>query len=253
MSSSEARPISAAAAVSTLPWPSTWTSASGQALPQPLLEAARRVAPEVAVGVLGVHPHDARHGDEQRPVGTQGPEDVLERRALVLEQVERLDQQDAVVGLRRQRARNAQVGDDRRVRVGGVQVHDVAGADAAGPEPARVARVTDLEYVAADRSGGLVQEALDVEAVDRPAAVEAVARAERPRAAQGPPLGTATRRAAGDRRQGGDEPQDRAAEAPAHPGEAHRAASRALWPSPARNATAVTASDSTIAAAPRAG
>jgi hypothetical protein len=101
------------------------------------------------------------------------------RRADVVEELERLRHDHAVEGIRRDVRRVGEIADEGRARIRIVDVEDVSLRHAAFAEDARVIVVFDLEHVSADIVRVRAQELLDVIAIDRPAAIEAVLRAER--------------------------------------------------------------------------
>src|SRR5262249_41989682 len=110
---------------------------------------------------------------------------MSDRRARVVDVLQRLREQEAVESVGRDGVRGGEVGDDRRVTVRRDNVEDVLLSDV-DAEALRVLRVLDLEHAAPNRRAVLVQEALDEIAVDRRSAIEAKAVAERRGPAKGP-------------------------------------------------------------------
>ena len=106
-----------------------------------------------------------------------------ERGADVVDELERLGHDRAVERVVRDVRRVCEVADDRRLGVALRRHQDVAALDSAS-EPRRVVRRRDLEHAAADVHGVRADELLDVDAVDRRAALEAPVRVYRRHAAQ---------------------------------------------------------------------
>ncbi len=100
-----------------------------------------------------------------------------ERGADVVDELQRLGDDRAVEGVGRDVRRVREVADDRRLRVPLLRHQDVDLLDA-GSVASRVVRSRDLEDVAANVRLVSSDEALDVDAVDRRAALEAPVRVD---------------------------------------------------------------------------
>ena len=124
-------------------------------------------APEVAVEAGFVVHSD--HAGNRRQHDTAGAEDAG---ALgndgrhVVDEVQRLRENDAVVGSRSDRVRMAEIGDDRRRAVGRIDVDDITRRDRVPAVLFRVHPVSDLEDSSSNVSPVSIQKALDVITVD---------------------------------------------------------------------------------------
>ncbi len=90
-----------------------------------------------------------------------------------------LREDDAVIGIRRQRVWFRKVSEERGARVRAVDVDDADRNGATRAEHRRVRVVLDLEYRSAYCVAMLVQEDLNVPAVERRTAIESIAVAQR--------------------------------------------------------------------------
>ena len=129
----------------------------------------------VETPVLGVQvPHadaaDGGHGAEEHPSRSEDPVGLLEDSAGIEDELQRLDEKEAIEGARWDRARLREVSDDCGVRVRLVDVDDVAAGNV-GTERPRIARVSHLQNAPADRRSFLAEKSLDVPSVDRRPAV----------------------------------------------------------------------------------
>jgi hypothetical protein len=93
--------------------------------------------------------------------------------------MERLGEDDAVVGVGRQRASFLKVRDESRSRVRGIDVDDDALGNPIVPELHRVRVVLNLEHGSMDRIATCVQKRFDVPPVHGCASTEAVVVIER--------------------------------------------------------------------------
>ena len=84
-------------------------------------------APEVAVGVGRAYWAHRRGGDEEQATWPHGREAVLDASARSAQEVQRLGEDDAVVGVRRQRADHFEVRDERRSGVRGIDATRCSG------------------------------------------------------------------------------------------------------------------------------
>ena len=108
------------------------------------------------------------------------PEDsvsILDRWLQVIDVLERLREDEAVEAARRHGIAGGEITDDRRVRIAGIDVEDVAALES-GPETYGVVAVHHFEDTAANRGTLGGKEMLDVVTVDWCAAVAPVMVAE---------------------------------------------------------------------------
>jgi hypothetical protein len=114
-------------------------------------------------------------------------EDAIERPHSgfhVIDQMERLHQNDAVKDVRRGVFRRSQIAYECRLRVSFLHVQDVAVRDAVTAEPLRVAVVADLQDPTADIGFAAGEEPLNIKTVYRCPAVKAKFAAEGHEAAE---------------------------------------------------------------------
>src|SRR5258706_1650346 len=144
-------------------------------------------APEIAGDVLfqAFDFAEAGDGGEKNAAGLEDAAALAEGGVDVVDVLERLGEDDAVVGFAGDGGEVAEVADEGGAGVVGVDVEDVGAGDGAlGGEAAGVEVVFDLETVAADVGGVVGEEGLDVEAVDGVAAIAAGVVADRVRAGE---------------------------------------------------------------------
>jgi hypothetical protein len=116
---------------------------------------------------------DAGHGHEQHAARFQRGVQIRQRRLRVVDEAERLSEDDAVERVLGQRRRHREVADDRHPFAGDDADH-FRPLDARAAEAPRVRIGGDFEDDAANVVGVRLQEALDVMAVERGSAVRPV-------------------------------------------------------------------------------
>ena len=128
------------------------------------------VAPLVHVPTA--HLADAGHGAEDDPArfedAMQGPHRCLD----VVNEHERLRENDAIKVFIRDLRRVRQVADNGRLRVALFDVHDMTGGEASRPEHAGVGIFAELQHPAADVVPMLGEKMLDVVSIDRSAPIK---------------------------------------------------------------------------------
>ena len=139
-------------------------------------------APEVAVAaVFEGHPARRRERDERHAARLEHAPALFEHAPHVVDDVDGLREDDAIVGVRRQRHRLSR-NRRRRSRAGfRGQIDDVAAGNAGAAVPRRVVVLLHLEHDAADVLGVGLEEPLDVRAVHGRTAVVAPVPADRAR------------------------------------------------------------------------
>src|SRR5262249_4320635 len=118
------------------------------------------------------------HCAQEHAARFENPVGVGEGGLHVVDDVQRLDEDEAIVPVRGDPIRSAEVGHDGGPLVGGIDVEDIHYGDGVTPEDLRVSRVLHLQHAAADVLPAGVEEGLDVVTVDRPAAIQTPYRAD---------------------------------------------------------------------------
>ena len=137
-------------------------------------DACRCESPEVAVWVGRTYTAHRRCRGQEHAVRSQCGEAVLNALTGPAQQVERLGEDDAVVAVGRQRARQLEVRDERGARVHGIDVDDGALGEPIAPEPGCVRAVLNLQSRPADRAAACAQEGFDVPPIHRCASIKSV-------------------------------------------------------------------------------
>ena len=150
-------------------------------LGQQAAQRLRREAPVLApaIAVIRADLADAGHGGEQHAAR---PQDAVDRRECALHVVDvgqRLRADEAVEAVVLDPTGVSEVGDQRRARIAGIDMDDVALLDAVAAVAPRVMVLGHFEHPALDVGRVVGQEALDVVAVDRLAAPAAEMRVDR--------------------------------------------------------------------------
>ena len=105
-----------------------------------------RPAPEIAVETaLVIHPDDARHRHQQHAAGAEDARALGNDRRHIVDELQCLRDDDAVVAVRRDRVRTPEIGDDRRLAVCRIDVEHIVRRDGVSTETLRIRRVPDLE------------------------------------------------------------------------------------------------------------
>ena len=129
----------------------------------------RRFVTQLVNGVIRRRANGAAHGGDGRQEDAAGPENaggVAQRRPGIVDELQRLGEDEAVVAAGRDRVGRGKIGHDGGLRVGRIDVEHVGGGYVAA-EAAGVVGVLDLEDPAPDVAPVGVEEALDVVAVYR--------------------------------------------------------------------------------------
>jgi hypothetical protein len=142
-------------------------------------DTGRCESPEVAFWVGRAHAAHRRCGGKEHAVRSKCGEAVLNALTGPAQQVERSGEDDAVVGVGRQRARHLEVRDERGAQVRGIDVDDGALGDAIASEPRCVRAVLNLENRPMDRAAACAQKGFDVPPIHRCASINAVVVTER--------------------------------------------------------------------------
>jgi hypothetical protein len=144
--------------------------------------ACRCQPPQIPVSaVLQADAACGGEGREQGSAGLQHPETFLQHGLHVVDDVECLGDDDAVVRIRRDVRRPTQIREDRRAIVGFVDVDDVGTRDTKSPVGAAEVVLLDLQDGSEDSGGIGSNETFDVIAVDGTATVVAPVAAHRVR------------------------------------------------------------------------
>src|SRR5262249_20112378 len=139
---------------------------------QALRRVAREAPPVAPVApVLAADLTDAGNRGQDRAAGLERRARAVHGGAHVVDERQRLREDDAVVGALWDAFAGGQVTDERRLRVAGGRVQEVGLLDA-GPEPVRVGALLHFQHAAAAQLLVLLEEALDVETIDRTPAIQ---------------------------------------------------------------------------------
>jgi hypothetical protein len=128
--------------------------------------------------VIGVGPRYPGHGDQQDAATREALPRVLQRPVEVRDQLQGLDQDEAVEPTGGKGIQLREIGDDCGVGVRGVDVDDLDPGWSRVAKGLRISGVTHFEHVASNIPSTLGEEALDVKTIDGGPPVEAVVGAE---------------------------------------------------------------------------
>src|SRR5205823_1694857 len=110
-----------------------------------------REAPEVALDPrLETDPRERRNGRQQRPAGLQDPAALPESSLAIVDVLQHLGEDDAVVAVVGDAVEPAKVAVEGRLGRARIDVENVTHRDAIAAEAARVAAVFDLQALPAD-------------------------------------------------------------------------------------------------------
>ena len=139
-------------------------------------------APVVAIEALFViDPYHAGCRSQQHAARLEDASALAKHRGHVVDQMERLGEDDAVVRPARNRIGATQVGDHGGEAVARIDIDDVAGCDGVAAKPARVNRIPYFENAAANVRTMRLEKRLDVVSIDRRSAIAPPLVAERPK------------------------------------------------------------------------
>ena len=127
-----------------------------------------------------VDPRQGRNGRKQHSPGLQDAMGMTHRRLKIINILQGLRQNEAVVGIGRNMIGDRQIGDDRRILVLWIDIENVLRPNVASVFP-RVDAILDFEDVAGNVAGMGGEEIVDIISIDGCAPIGPVDIAERPR------------------------------------------------------------------------